>query len=234
MKTKLRLFLIAGLLLPMMAFAPVAVLAHEGDDQHDHSTDIAQAEETTDEEAPLDQEALQARLAERKAALKTRLDAAKQARIKNRCKPAQGKLNSIRGRVKGLETSRTQVYENLVSRLNKMSEHLETKGVDTTELDGQIAELVILVETFNTDLAAYKEAVSDLAAMDCVADPTGFQASLEAARAARTKVAEDAKAIRTLLSDSIKPTLVDLRKSMESGGTEEESEAETDNEGEDN
>lgn len=229
MKTKLRLFLIAGLLLPIMAFTPVAVLAHEGDGGHEHGNDIAQADETDNEEAPLDREALQARIAERKAALQTRLDAARQARIQNRCEMAQGKLNSIRGRIKGLETSRTQVYENLVARLNKLSEHLKTKDVDTAALDGQITELVTLIETFNTDLATYKEAVGDLAVMDCAEDPTGFQASLETARAARSKVAEDAKAIRTLLSDSIKPALVELRKSME-GDTADETETEAENE----
>ncbi len=47
--------------------------------------------------------------------------------------------------------------------------------------------------------------------MDCAADPAAFQASLEAARIERAETAESAKAIRAFLSDTIKPTLKELR-----------------------
>ncbi len=203
MKNRLKLLVILGLFLPVFAATPLIVLAQEGTTQ----------EQTTqgEEDTTTKREELEARLEERKAALNTRLTFAKQARIKNLCKAAQGGISSIRGRIKGLETSRAQVYENLLSRLTRLSEKLKTHDVDTSELDTQITELTALTEAFNTNLESYQQAVSDLADMDCAADPAAFQASLEAARIERAETAESAKAIRAFLSDTIKPTLKELR-----------------------
>lgn len=224
MKTKLKLFFSTGILVPMFAFAPVAAIAQE--DNPDRTTDdsnqsqVILAQENTAEDTADDSAGRTERLAKRKAELKTKLDALKTTRIKKLCKASQGNLSSISGRIKGLETSRSHVYANLVQRLTKLGQILKDKGVDTAELDAQITELNTKIETFNTDLEAYKLAVSDLAAMDCAADPTAFQASLETARAARAKTAEDAMAIRTYLSDTIKPTLKDLRAQVEKEETE--------------
>lgn len=228
MKSKTKLFLSAGLLLPVFVFAPVMAVTGQDSTQTlpNTSTTVAHTEAETKSEEDSDASTRAERLAKRKAELKTKLDAVKQARIKNKCKASQGNLSSIRGRIKGLETSRSHVYENLVNRLTKTSQKLKDKGLDTAELDTQITELNTLIATFNTDLAAYKLAVGDLAEMDCVAEPIAFQASLEAARLARTKTADDAKAIRTYLADTIKPTLKTLRSLVEkeseteSGGTQ--------------
>jgi hypothetical protein len=44
-------------------------------------------------------------------------------------------------------------------------------------------------------------------AVDCVADPVGFKAALEAARTSQATVLKDIKAIRAYVNDTIKPTL---------------------------
>lgn len=223
MKFRLKSIFSVAVLALLLAITPNIVLAHEGED---HTQDeIAQTTTTDSEESEQTaQEQLKARLEARKTQLKTRLDAAKQARITSRCKASQGKLSSISGRIKGLETSRTQVYENLLSRLNKLSEKLATRGIDVAGLNTQITELTALITTFNTELAEYKQTVADLADMDCAADPPAFQASLEAARTARTETAEAAKAVRAYLKDTIKPTLGELKAQLgdktEAEGTE--------------
>jgi hypothetical protein len=199
MKNRLKLLVILGLFLPVFAATPLIVLAQE---------DTTQEQTTQSEE---DTTTKREELEARKAALNTRLTFARQARIKNFCKASQGKLSSIGGRIKGLETSRAQVYENLLSRLTRLSEKLKTHDVDTAEFDAQITELTVMIETFNTNLESYKQAVDDLANMDCATDTEGFQASLEAARTERAETAESAKAIRTFLSDTVKPTLKELR-----------------------
>lgn len=222
MKIRLKLLISTGILVPAFVFAPVAAVTNDSDTAQtadpQSQTTLAQEDSADDIAARKD------RLEKRKTELKTRLDAAKLARVKKLCKASQGNLSSISGRIKGLETSRSHVYANLVDRLTKLSGLIKDKGVDTAELDAQITQISTLIEAFNTDLAAYKLAVSDLAAMDCAADPTAFQASLEAARAARAKTADDAAAIRTYLSDTIKPTLKELRAQVENetenGGTQ--------------
>jgi hypothetical protein len=216
MKTVVRLFFASLLATPLMGVGIVA--AQEAGTTTENTTTTTTQTETSVN----DKTALQERLTKRKAELKTKLTALQQKRLQERCKSSQGKLSSISGRIKGLETSRGEVYTNLVNRLTKLSDRLNTQGVDVTELNTEITNLKALIETFNTDLAAYKQAVSDLAAMDCASDATAFKASLDAARTAREKTAADAAAIKAYVQETIKPTLVTLKKSVEAQKPETE------------
>ncbi len=215
MKTRTRIIVGAILASPLLLAG--TVIAHEvSNGTHSHSGQVAQA--TTEESQEMsaeDKAALLKRLEERKTALKTRLTATEQQRLKSKCKASQGNLSSLKGRIKGIDTSRANVYRELVERLTKLSGKLKENGVDTAQLDSQIDELKTKIETFKTDLAAYKQAVSDLADMDCVQDPTAFKASLETARTAREKVNADAAAIKAYVKDTIKPTLQQLRSTLE-------------------
>lgn len=176
--------------------------------------------ETSPEPTPAEAEALAERVAKRKAELKTRLTSAQKLRLQNKCKAAQGLVSSVRGRIKGLETSRGQVYGNILDRLTGLSEKLKNKGANTDELNADINTLQEKINTFNADLATYKQAVSDLADMDCKTDPDGFKASLEAARAALQKVKDDGLAIRGYLNDTIKPLLKTIRAELEANNAE--------------
>lgn len=209
MNFRLRALMTAGLTALILSAVPVSVLA-QTDGGAEENTVTTQQTATVEEEANVQAE-LKARLEKRKTDRNTRLDFARQARLTNRCKAAQGGLSNISGRIKGLETSRSKVYENLVVRLDKLSERLKTNNVDTAELDRQLAELNNLVETFDTNLAEYSQSAADLAVMDCVADPVAFQASLETAREARALSSENAKAIKAYLANTIKPTLQQLK-----------------------
>lgn len=240
MKIRLRTVLGASLIVPVFVFSNVIVLAHEADTPHEEkNTGMSQTAALTadGETVSSSPEEVKRRVAERKEVLKTRLSTVKQARLKNRCKASQGKLGSLQGRITGLETSRAQVYQNLNNRLTRLSEQLTTHNVDVTQLNSQINELTALTETFAADLSAYKTVVADLAAMDCASDPEGFQASLESAREARAKAAESAKAVHMYLTDTIKPTLKELRAqfAQNSGeGTGEESVPTAENDGGEN
>lgn len=222
MKSKFKMFLHVSLLTLLLAFTPVATIAHGEEATTNETVRTTSVED--DDSVENKPEELKVRLEKRKTNLKTKLDAAKQARLKSRCKASQGRLSSISGRIKGLETSRTQVYQNTENRLTKLSEKLASKGLDVTELNTQITELHKLVDSFETELNEYKLAVADLAAMDCAADPTAFQASLEAARVARSETSEAAKAVRAYLKETIKPTLVELRSTIEKPVETEENE----------
>lgn len=223
MKNKLKTVLGASLIVPVFALSNVMVLAHETGTPHEEDgTETYQttAQAADNEAGGSSAEDVKRRVAERKEALKIRLTAAKQARIKSRCKASQSKISSVQGRITGVETSRTQVHQNLVNRLTRLSEQLATHSVDTATLNSQITELNVLIQTFATDLTAYKTAVADLAAMDCEADPEGFQASLESARTLRAKASESAEAVRTYLTETIKPTLKELRARFAQNGSD--------------
>lgn len=220
MKARLKSIFGVSTLTLLLTLTPVVAIAQGAEEPTTNATTPTTTTQTT---SPNPAE-LKSRLDKRKAELRTRVDSARQARIKSRCQASQGKLSSVSGRIKGLETSRAQVYANLVSRLEKLSQRLGDKGLDVATLNEQITQLKTAVEAFNTSLTDYKQSVADLAAMDCVADPTAFQASLVAARAARVATAERAKEIRTLLSDTIKPTLVDLKSQLATVDTTENEE----------
>ncbi|MGH7249826.1 MAG: hypothetical protein ACREGC_02530, partial [Minisyncoccia bacterium] len=132
---------------------------------------------------------------------------------------AQTKIGVLQTRFGNSVVTRTKAYDNLESRLDKLTTNLKAKSVDTTTLEQQITELKSKITTYNTDLTAYKQSLSDLKAVDCKTDPDGFQAALQAARSAHDTLVNDALAVRTYLVDTIRPTLESIAKSLESTST---------------
>lgn len=227
MKTRSKVLFGAVLVAPILSLGVVS--AHDTGATHPHPGQVAQTTPTTTStegqtELTGDQKAaIKQRVEQRKAEMKIRISTAEKQRLQSRCKNAQqGSISSLRGRIKGIETSREQVYDNLVDRLTKLSDKVEGKGADVAELETQITELKTKIEGFKTDLDAYKLSVSDLADMDCSSSPANaeaFKASLEAARAAREKVSQDVVAIKSYVNETIKPTLQELRKELEKSTT---------------
>lgn len=201
-----------------------SVLAHDGED---HSPNRVMAQTAENNSQRPDSEELKTRLQERKDALNLRLSNAQKNRLQTRCKSSQGKLRSVEGRINGIETSRNQVYGNLVDRLKDLSAKLQTKNVDTADLDEQILSLEEQVATFKANLAEYKQAVSDLAAMDCESDPEAFKAALEQARTLRATLFESGQNIKAYVRETIKPTLVTIRTALAAQETDDSSEETT-------
>lgn len=211
MKRMFALGLTTVLVLPVVSMA--AVFAE--DTTTNTTTSDKTTTTTTADQSATNSKELQSRIEARKTEQKTKLTNAEKLRITGKCKAAQGLVSSVRGRVKGIETSRTEVYSNIVTHLSDLSIKMKNKNVDTTALDADITTLKTDITTFNTDLATYKQDVSDLSDMDCKTDPIGFKASLDAARAALLKVNQDSAAIRTYVTNTIKPLLVQIRAQLE-------------------
>ncbi len=216
MKRILALGISAVLMMPVFSMATVLA--------EDASTNVTTTPTTTTaktetETSADDTASIQARVEKRKAELKVKLAAAEKLKIQTKCKAAQGLVSSVKGRVQGIETSRTEVYTNIVNRLTDLSEKLKNKGADTTALDSDITALQAKITTFNTDLATYKQSVSDLAAMDCKTDPDGFKASLLAARTSLDAVNKDSQAVKAYVNDTIKPLLKTIRAALETPKT---------------
>lgn len=217
MKSRFRALLIAATMVPLLFFSSVAAVEGSSTDSNTSNT-TTQSSQTDDDKLTVQQ-----RLDKRKAELKIKLTALEQSRIKLKCKASQGLLSSLSGRIKGIETSRNNVYKELTDRLTDLTSKLKNQGVDTTELNTEIDALNAKIATFKTDLDAYKLAVSDLSGMDCASDPTAFKSSLLAARSAHDKVTADALAVRNYVNETIKPTLQKIRQQLEqtkSGGTQ--------------
>ncbi len=214
MNKKLNL-LIGTISLVLITLIGVPTFAH-GEEEPITSNDPVKTTQTTEQSTtPKTSEQnstdLKARLDQRKEIFKTRLTTTQKIRIQSRCKNSQGLLSSLEGRIKGVETSREKVYSNAVGHLTDLSTKLQEKGLDTSALDAHIETLKGKIELFNTDLKNYKQAVIDLAAMDCATEPDGFKASLDEARSLRQKLYDTGKDIKAFIKDTIKPALGELR-----------------------
>lgn len=213
---------------PLLAFGVVSAESSNATGASDdaQTTQVTATSETENESEPSEdsttkiitpeqKKAALDRIQERKEELKTKLTVAKEERIQARCESAQGKLSSLSGRITGLETSRTQVYANLMNRLSNVQDRLQAQGVDTTELDANIQELQKKIDAFNTSLQEYKTIVGDVTVGECADDAEGFQASIDAARTALKGLREESVKIREYLKGTVKQTLQTIREQVQ-------------------
>jgi chromosome segregation ATPase len=217
MNNRLRLIISAAFAVPLLIVG-VASAVDTTTTEGAGTTSTAASETAKPTAAPLsadEQAALQKRLQERTTKLKAKVTATEQQRLQARCKSAQGQLSSLSGKLNQHEQSRSGTYSGLIARLSQLQGRLNGQGIDGAPLQVHIDSLKAQIDTYNTHLATYKQALSDAAAMDCAANPDAFKASLEAARVARTTVRQDATAIKEYVKTSIKPTLASVRTQLE-------------------
>ncbi len=207
MKKRLQYIISLSLMAPLMVLAPVAI-AHGQTSDSSSSTD----QQLTDTEKAQ----LQSRLEKEKTDLKIKLGVAETALIKAKCTPAVSNIKSLSTRFLTNVPQRVKAYDNLSSHLDTLITKLNAKGVDTTELKQELTTLQAKITTFNTDEAAYKQALSDAKNVDCSTDPAAFKAALLTARTARDKVMKDIADIKAYVKDTIKPTLQKIRTQLAS------------------
>jgi len=211
MGKRIKLIIAAVMLMPLLV---VGVAAAEGNSSTNSGSNNPTKDQSTSQEPDTTVEGIKKRLEETKTELKTSLSTAEQEHIKGKCKIAQGVVKNVEGRVKEAETNRGNVHKNTVEGLTKLSAKLKAKGVDTTALDAEIAVLTTKVNTFKTDLATYKQSISDLKSVDCTTNPAEFKAALDKSRANREKLAKDIADIRSYVTNTIKPTLKTIRDNL--------------------
>ena len=202
---KIQLYIGTGLMLPVFIFSPVVVSAMASSTNQTAQTTPTppNSTQTTKEkpQTPAD------RLESYKKAYAAKLTAAEEARLKARCKNAQTKGKSLTETITKSNTARTMNYTKITTSLDKIIVKLKDANIDTTKLQEQRTQLQKLIDTYNTDFKTYQTTLTDVTETNCIVDPTGFKASLEAARAARAVVAKDAAAIKTYIKDTVKVTL---------------------------
>lgn len=198
MKQRLRYLVVAGASASILVAGPL-VLVHAEDTSN--STEDAATTSTT----------LKQRIEEHKNLFRIKLNAAEILALKGKCGSAQTKVRTYQTKVNANVPARVKAYQNLHDHLERLVSRLKDKGIDTATLEQQLTTLDEKIQTFKDDLATYKQDLSDLKDVDCIADPDGFQAALEAARADREKLSTDTLDIKSYVKDTIKPTLQQIR-----------------------
>lgn len=193
--------------------SPSATTENENEAEKETETPEQEIKRLTEAEDKKDTK--EQRIKSRVAEFKIKLTVAEIAKLKTKCVGAQAVLKTVETRVDNGVTARSNAYDELLSHLDSIIKKLKAANVSTTQLEEERTVLKNKIDAFKADLAKYKVALADTRAMGCAADPSAFKASLEATRAARKKVADDAAAIRSYVTGTIKPTLKALHDELD-------------------
>jgi hypothetical protein len=218
---RLRLMTSGLAALSLLVFSPALVSA-QTTEPSTTTTNTTTTTTTTDTtkpaETPQSETSVQ-RIERYKKTYNTKLTAADQSRYKLKCKAAQVRSKAFLTSLENKTKSRAAAYKKITTKLDELTTKLKDTDYDTKELESSIAQLKKLIATYETDLLAYKNALTDMSNVDCVTDPVAFKASLDAARAQRQAVNKDAVEIRTYIEVTIKKSLKDAKDSLSKTST---------------
>lgn len=226
---KLRIVLGTTLSASLVMMTPMTVLAvtGSGSDGTGSSSDTSNTTTTTDTAKPLTAEEiakkaaeLKKRIDENKATLKTKIDEATKKRITTKCKPAQIAVKGAETSANAITENRGKAYSKIAEKIDALIVKVKAQNIDTAALEAANATAKQKAETLSASLKTYQQTLADLQAMDCVADPTAFQATLEKARTQRETVKTQAQDLRTYISTTLKDAIKAVKKQLEPTETE--------------
>ncbi len=154
-----------------------------------------------------------------KAGIKTKIANNAQTKIALHCSVAQENTKTLTTRMKIVEKKRNAAYSNITKQLNTLLKRLDNQAYETTSLKDNITVLEGKTTDFKTSMAGYTQSLDDLSTMDCKKDPLAFIGALQAARKSHEKILPMITDIREYITNTIKPSLVQVRQQIESGNT---------------
>lgn len=163
------------------------------------------------------------RLVQRKAEQNVQLDKKAQDRLTSKCVGAQNAVRSIQQKAGSTLDNREKAYQRIDGILWVTIGELKLAEQDTFNLERQRAQLAADAKTFQTTVDYYLQTLDDIAVINCQADPAGFKALLETARAYHQQIRVQSANIKTYVVDTIKPTVAKHTQDLQTRpATEEE------------
>ncbi|HET7673583.1 MAG TPA: hypothetical protein VFK11_03675 [Candidatus Saccharimonadales bacterium] len=150
---------------------------------------------------------LSQRIAQRKKERQVRLDQDNTERIQGQCTNAQSKLRTLNDSYTTSADKRDSVYRGIDAKLWIIIGSLKLINKDTFKLEQQRSAYLKKVKAFENQSDQFQQAISDMEAMNCKADPEGFQALLETARLYNAQIRSSFTSIKSYLVDHISPTV---------------------------
>lgn len=139
--------------------------------------------------------------------------------LKVRCGVAQAKLKELQARVSNAKTTRDKSYKEISSNLSDLQTKLNAQAFETTDLKSVNDTYNAKVTDFSNNLNAYKQAIDDAVAVDCVANPYGFRGALETARLYHDKLTPAITDIRSYVTNTVKSSLDQIKAKLAKGDT---------------
>lgn len=166
---------------------------------------IASAQQSNSTED--DKQARLQRIEARKAAQQEFLTEFKEQRLRERCEQAQVKVSATAQKAIKHQEKRLQVYDTLLGKLTLLVERLQESNKDPADLQAGIEEYSQFVASYQEQSQQYITALTDTSEMECTADVSGFNASLQAAREQVGAVKEAAKSIKTYAAQDLRKVI---------------------------
>ncbi len=150
---------------------------------------------------------LQQRITQRKNERQSRLNIDDKQRLQSQCTLAQSKLRTLGDTYSSSSDKRDKVYRNIDATLWIIIGKLKLADKDTYSLEQQRTSYIKRVQAFENQSDQFQQAVKDIVAMNCKADPTGFKALLQTARLYNAQIRSSFIGIKSYLIDTIQPTI---------------------------
>lgn len=157
---------------------------------------------------PAAQAELSARVEQRKQKNKVQLTNAEATKLGEKCKAAQEKITVATKKIADADKPVQTKYEAHAGRIQKILQKAEVKGVETAQLKKDVDAYNEKYQAMVASVTAFNLSASDLKAIDCKANPTGFKATLQSARAELKQV----QTLRKELSELSKGSLLESLK----------------------
>lgn len=130
------------------------------------------------------------------------------------CTVVETKVKARVNHDNSLESAHSQQYSKLVTRLTDLISRAKAAGYDTTDLEANLATLKDKIATFTTDKAAYIAALKTSQTYVCGKSEGEFKDAIVGARTELAAVFADAKDIESYVKETIKPTVLALKKEL--------------------
>lgn len=147
------------------------------------------------------------RLAQRKKEQSIKLEKRDKDRLESRCVKSQNAIREIQQQAGPILDNRTKVYQRIDAKLWVTIGELKLAEKDTFNLEKQRAQLAAQAKVFQTAGGYYLQTLDDLTVINCQADPIGFKALVETARAYHKQIRTQSAGIRKYVLDTIKPNI---------------------------
>lgn len=147
------------------------------------------------------------RIAQRKKEQNVKLAQADISRLEGVCTNAQSVIRTLTDGYSNSANNRDKTYRGIDAKLWIIIGSLKLDGKDTFKLEQQRLEYIKRVQAYENQANQFQQSVSDLAAINCQADPVGFQALLQTARAYNAQIRSSFISIKSYLIDQIQPTI---------------------------
>ncbi len=134
----------------------------------------------------------------------------------SRCNLVNGKIDNLLSGYEERKERHIQRYNGIQQNVAELITKLQEEGIDTTNLENDLAQLQVLIEEFRTYIESSMERLRAARTQTCGDDQSQFRAEVEAARGELLKAREVALEIRTFVFDVLRPDIQTIRDQIKS------------------